>query len=114
MDDLVDLEREQQRRGDEREVLGPPLGQPQPDGFYAFQQPEGEQRDAEFAEGARAQREQLVELAEDADMAAGLDRTTRDATLQIGQYPGENRVLTLASWPAIASTPIPSATRMTK
>ena len=85
--DLVDLERQQDRRREEREVLGPALHVPQADRLDSLEHAEGEQPDPDLAQRPRAQREQLVELVQDPDVAAGLDRAAGDAALQVGEDP---------------------------
>ena len=85
--DLVDLQRQQDRGRDERQVLGPALGVPEPDRLDALEQPVGEQRDPNPAQRPRAQREQLVELVQDADVARGLHRTAGDPALEAGEDP---------------------------
>ena len=89
IDDLINLERQQQRRRDERQVLGPPLREPQSDRLDPLEQGVREQRDPDHVQGVGAQREQLVELAEDADVAGGLHGTSGDAALERRKHPLE-------------------------
>ena len=85
--ELVDLERQQDRRRGEGEVFGPALRVPQTDRLDAFERAVAEQAEADSAQGPGSEREQAVELVQDPDVAAVLHRAAADAALQIGEDP---------------------------
>jgi len=79
--DLVELEREQRRRGDERQVLRPALPQPQPDRLDALDDREQRHEDADPLERPVVDREQPPDLGEDPVLAR---LRPAEAVLEVG------------------------------
>jgi hypothetical protein len=88
VDELVDLEREQHHRREEREVLGPALGVPQSDRLDPLHRSVDQERDADEAKLSAAQREELVEITDQADVLV-LDRARPDTALEVCDHPIE-------------------------
>ena len=79
---LVDLERQQRRRDEEGQVLGPAALVPQADGLDALDRGVGEDDDGEQVQLRGLQREELVDLAEQAVM--GVSAAGHGAALEVG------------------------------
>jgi hypothetical protein len=90
LDQLVHLVRQEHDRRHERQVLRPPLGEPEPDGLDALQQGVGGDRDTDQVQVPDVDREQVLQVVHDA-VAAGRHRAAR-AALQVVEDAGEVRV----------------------
>ena len=74
VDELVDLERDEQDRGDERQVLRPPLGQPQPDHLGRLEHGVADDEQAGVEQVGRPDQEEVPEVAEEPGQLVRLAR----------------------------------------
>ena len=86
MDDLVDLERQEDRGGEERQVLRPTLDVPQAHGLDPLEHGVGKQHGPDLPKRSRAQREQPVQVAQDSHVPRSLHRPPGNPALQVGEY----------------------------
>ena len=90
LDQLVDLVRDEDDRRHERQVLRPPLGEPEPDRLDALQQRVGGDGRADQVQVPDADGEQVLQVMHDA-VVAGRQRAAH-AALQVVEDAGELRV----------------------
>jgi hypothetical protein len=87
LDQLVDLVRDEDDRRDERQVLRPPLGEPEPDRLDALKQRVPGDGRADQVEVPDADREQVLQVVHDAVLAAG--QRAAHSALQVVEDAGE-------------------------
>jgi hypothetical protein len=68
VDDLVDLERDEQRGRDQRQILRPPLLPPEPERLDSLERGVPEHAEAHEVQRARLEREELVQFPEQPDV----------------------------------------------